>query len=219
MSQHKLSSLEKGIIKILSKYPDASIPVPLLLDALGLSKKKGSRKLKKAVNRLKQLDLVRTTSGDLIRLNEAATEEKNKVEGKLDVTSRGDGYVIVEGRDQDIKISSRYMSTALDGDRVQVKLMGYHKKSNKPIGKIERVLERASNILVGTLTEKAKNTYLIETDSQSSRIDFFVDPADLGGARPGDKVTFSLVQWEDIRGYPQAKIIQSLGPAGTNEAN
>lgn len=219
MSQNKLSSLEKSIIEILKSYPDASIPVPLLLDALGLSKKKGDRKLKKAVNRLKQLDYIRVTRGNLVRLNEVATTDKNMVEGKLDVTSHGDGYVIVEGRDQDIKISRRYMGTALNGDIVKVKLMGYHKKSNKPIGKIVEVVKRAESMFVGTLEEEAKNTYIIKTDTQSSRADFFVDPKDLNNAKPGDKVTFKLVQWDDVRSYPQAKILQSLGDAGSNEAN
>lgn len=219
MSKNRLSSLEKRIIEILKSYPDASIPIPLLMDALSLPKDKGEKKLKKAVNRLKQLGYVMVTSGNLVRLNEAVEDDDKVFTGKLDVTSHGDGYVMVEGRDQDIKISQRYMGTALDGDLVKVKLTGYHKKSKKPMGKIEDVVERASTLFVGTLQEVAKNTYLIETDKQSSRIDFFVDPKDMNGAKPGDKVTFKLIQWEDVRGYPQAKIQQSFGKAGSNEAN
>ncbi len=219
MSENNLSSLEKKIIELLKSYPDASIPVPLLQDALSLSKKKGAKKLKKCVNRLKQLGHIRVSKGNLVRLNEVVESDKSVVTGKLDVTSHGDGYVIVEGRDQDIKISKRFMGTALNGDTVKVKLMGYHRKSNKPIGRIEDVVKRARTLFVGTLREAAKNTFLIESDRQSSRVDFFVDPVDLNGAKPGDKVTFNLVQWDDVRGYPQAKVVQSLGDAGTNEAN
>ena len=69
------------------------------------------------------------------------------------------------------------------------------------------------------LRKLAKNTYLIKSDQQSSRVDFFVDPEDLNGAQPGEKVTFNLVQWDDVRGYPQARVVQSLGDAGSNEAN
>jgi len=52
----RLSSLEKKIIEILKSYPDASIPIPLLMDALSLPKK-GEKKIKKSVNRLKQLGM------------------------------------------------------------------------------------------------------------------------------------------------------------------
>lgn len=219
MSQNNLSSLEKKIIEILQSYPDASIPIPLLAEALGLSKKKEERKLKNSVNRLKQLEHIMVSKGNLVRLNETASGDKNIVEGKLDVTSHGDGYVIVEGRDQDIKISQKYMSTALDGDIVKVKLMGYHKKSNKPLGRIEEVVKRADTLFVGTLEEVAKNTYIIKTDSHSSRVDFFVELDDLNGAEPGEKVTCKLMQWDDVRGYPQAKVVQVLGKSGSNEAN
>ncbi|CAN5451708.1 ribonuclease R [soil metagenome] len=219
MSKDKLSSLEKQIIKILESYPDASIPIPILLDALSLTSKKDSRKLKNAINRLKQLDVLRVSKGNLVRLNELAVKEDPTLTGTLDVTSRGDGYVIVEGRDQDIKIPSRQMSTALDGDIVSVKITGYHKKSNKAIGKIDKIVKRARTKFVGTLTEEAKNTYIIIPDQQSSRVDFFVTPDDLNGAKPGQKVTFTLVNWDDVRGYPQASIDQILGDAGSNEAN
>ncbi|MCC5942073.1 MAG: ribonuclease R [Balneolaceae bacterium] len=219
MSKNNLSSLEKSIIEILKSYPDASIPTPLLADALGLSTKKGGQKIKTSVNRLRQLGHVIVSKGNLVRLNEPKVREDEMVEGKLDVTSHGDGYVIVEGRDQDIRISHRYMNTALDGDIVRVKLLGYHRKSNKPIGRIEQVVERSKNIFVGTLDEVAKNTYLIKSDVNSSRVDFFVDPDDLNGAKPGQKITFKLLQWEDVRGYPQAQVLDILGDAGSNEAN
>lgn len=219
MSKDRLSSLEKKIIELLKNYPDASIPIPLLLDALSLKNKKGAKKLKTAVNRLKQLGHIRMSKGNLVRLNEAVESDKNVYTGKLDVTSHGDGYVIVEGRDQDIKISKRYLGTALNGDQVKVRLTGYHRKNNKPLGRIEEIVKRANTTFVGKLKEEAKNTYLIDTDMQSSRVDFFVDPKDLNGAKPGEKVSFKLIQWEDVRGYPQAKITSSLGKAGSNEAN
>jgi len=87
------------------------------------------------------------------------------------------------------------------------------------MGKILEVTHRARTIFVGTLKKEAKNTFIIESDMKSSRVDFFVDPDDLNGAQPGEKVTFSLVQWQDIRGFPQAKVVNRLGDAGTNEAN
>lgn len=220
MSKNRLSSLEKRIKELLKTYPDASIPTPLLADILNMRGRKNERKIKNALNRLAQLEYIRVTKGGLLKVNEpAVTHPENVFTGKLDITSHGDGYVIVEGRDQDIKINSRNLGTALHSDIVKVKLTGYHKKSNKPMGKIVEIVERSSSIFVGTLEEVAKNTFVIKTDPQSSRTDFFVEPEHLHGAVPGEKVTFRLIQWNDIRGYPQAEVLERLGRAGSNEAN
>lgn len=219
MTKNNLSKVEKQIIEVLKTYPDASIPIPILLDALSLTSKKGSKKLKNAVNRLNQLDVIDVSRGNLVTLKEGQVQNSSEVTGKLDVTSHGDGYVIVEGRDQDIKISRRNMGIALNGDIVSVKITGQHKKTDKTLGKIINVVKRARNMFVGTLKSEAKNTYIIEADQQSSRVDFFVDPNDLKGAKPGEKVTFKLISWTDMRSYPQAEIINRLGEAGTNDAN
>ncbi|MGF1670137.1 MAG: ribonuclease R [Balneolaceae bacterium] len=219
MSDSSLSSYESKIIEILKSYPDASIPIPLLEDALDVRNKKSHQKFRKSLNRLKQKNHIRISQGNLVRLNELAVDDASYATGELDVTARGDGYVMVEGRDQDIKIKREHMGTALHGDLVKVKLIGYQRRSNKPKGKIEEVIKRANQLFVGTVETPAKNTYIIKPDHRSARTDFFISESDLNGAKPGEKVTFKLLSWEDERGFPQAKIMKSFGPAGTNEAN
>src|SRR5690625_7413012 len=76
-----------------------------------------------------------------------------------------------------------------------------------------------SLIFASTLVELAHNAFVIKADPYSSRADFFVEPEHLHGAVPGEKVTFRLIQWNDIRGYPQAEVLERLGRAGSNEAN
>lgn len=214
----RLTSLEKEIIQILKSYPDASIPTPVLQEALGLQGKKGSKKLNQTLHNLRNKDQIRMTKGNLISINEVYADDDKYYEGILDVNKYGDGYVVTEGRDQDIKVPSRYLGTALDGDLVKAKVTHYHKKSGKPVGRVEDVIKRGKTLFVGTLTSPSKNTYLIHPDEQSSRTDFFVEESDLNEAKPGNKVTFRLIQWKDMRGLPQAKIVQSLGDQGSNEA-
>ncbi len=214
----RLTSLEKEIIQLLKSYPDASVPSPILQEALGLHGKKGAKKLNQALHNLRNKDQIRMTKGNLISINEVYVDENKYYEGILDVNKYGDGYVVTEGRDQDIKVPSRYLDTALDGDLVKAVVTHYHKKSGKPVGRVEEVIKRGKTLFVGTLATPAKNTYIIHPDEQSSRTDFFVEAKDLNGATPGDKVTFRLVQWSDVRGLPQAKIMQSLGVQDSNEA-
>jgi ribonuclease R len=214
----RLTSLEKEIIQLLKSYPDASVPTPILQEALGLHGKKGSKKLNQTLHSLRNEDLIRMTKGNLISINEVYVEEEKYYEGELDVNKYGDGYVVTEGRDQDIKIPSRYLGTALHGDLVKAVVTHYHRKSGKPVGRVEGVLKRGKTLFVGTLDSPSRNTYLIHPDSQSSRTDFFVEQSALNGAKPGDKVTFRLVQWKDARGLPQAQIVQVLGDRDSNEA-
>lgn len=219
MSNNSLSSYENKILEILKSYPDASIPIPLLEDALDVNSKKSHQKFRKSLNRLKQKNHILISQGNLVRFNELSAEDERTAIGELDVTARGDGYVMVEDRDQDIKIKKEHMGTALHGDIVKVKLIGYQRRSSKPKGKIQEIIKRANQLFVGTLESPAKNTYLIKPDHRSARTDFFISESDLHGARPGDKVTFRLRNWEDERGFPQATIEKSFGPAGSNEAN
>lgn len=218
-NKRSLSTLEKSIIELLKNYPDASIPIPLLADGLHLKSRKASSNLKKAVRRLAHMGMVQLSGNQLVRLNVAEVKDTQHAIGKLDVNSRGTGYVMVEGREQDIKIPGKYMLTALDGDVVRVKVTGEHPKSHQPVGKIVEIVERAGTLFVGTLVRQSENSYRIESDVQSSRMDFFVDPGQLKGAKAGDKVSFRLKSWEDVRSYPEAEIVASLGKAGSNEAS
>lgn len=219
MSKSKrLTTLEKEIIKLLKSYPDASIPFPILQEALGLKGKNGEKKLNKTLHNLRINDQVRVMKGNLISYNEVHDDDEAWYEGILDVNKYGDGYVVTEGRAQDIKIPSRYLGTALDGDTVKAKVTHYHKKSGKPVGRVESVINRGKTLFVGTLDSPSKNTYIIRPDEQSSRSDFFVEESDLNGAKPGEKVTFRLIEWKDARGLPQAKIEQSLGDPESNNS-
>src|ERR1700748_795485 len=62
--------------------------------------------------------------------------------GRLDVTRSGMGFVIVEGREQDILVRPSDFNTALHGDTVEVKVNGTPGRSGRVQGEVARVLNR-----------------------------------------------------------------------------
>src|SRR5277367_888799 len=74
--------------------------------------------------------------------NKSAADSSQLYKGRLDVTRSGMGFVIVEGRDQDILIRPSDFNTALHGDTVQVKITNDASRSGRSQGEVVDVIER-----------------------------------------------------------------------------
>jgi ribonuclease R/exosome complex exonuclease DIS3/RRP44 len=69
-------------------------------------------------------------------------------EGKLDMTTRKDGYVIVEELDDDVHIPSKSINKALDGDLVKIYV--YKRRRNgKNEGEVVEIIKRSKIQFVG----------------------------------------------------------------------
>ncbi len=90
-------------------------------------------------------------SGDITQIKGnryTLPRERNLFEGRLTVTQKGFGFVIIDDDSEDIFIGRRSMADAIHGDRVQVKLKG--KRSPQGLkGRIQKVLERGSEQFIG----------------------------------------------------------------------
>ncbi|MCX7016460.1 MAG: ribonuclease R [Candidatus Sumerlaeota bacterium] len=89
--------------------------------------------------------------GQLVRFRRgayAAPAGKNLVEGVLQSTFRGDGWVVAKGAARaDVFIPRRAMGQALDGDWVEAEILREFR--GKPEGRVLRVVEHAHRMLVG----------------------------------------------------------------------
>lgn len=222
-SRKNLSSLEETILDLLERNLDERMPIVLIEDFLRFTSKKEKKKLQKAINRLVSLNLA-AKDGHMLVLpkvipEKVQEEDKNVVTGIVDITMRGAGYVSVEGWDEDIKVSPNQLGLALQNDEVKVKVLGVNKRSGKPQGKILSILKRGKEFYVGTLKQIGPEQYLIETDTKSAHVNFFVVSEYLNGAKNDDKVLFSLESWVHPKALPEAKIAQVLGKKGSNDAN
>ncbi len=135
--------------------------------------------------------------------------------GKVDMTQSGIAYIEVEGLPDDIYISEQNIGTALHGDLVEVSLAKV-KRNGKPIGKIEKVVERAMTDFVGTIEKSSKYAFLVP-DSKRMPVDIFIPLSKLNGAENGEKAIARMTDWPSDADSPFGEIIQVLGKPGENE--
>ena len=65
----------------------------------------------------------------------------NKQEGIISVSSKGTGYVAINGFKEDIEIDFRHLKTALNGDTVEIIL--HPKSQNRQTGEVSKIIKRA----------------------------------------------------------------------------
>ena len=70
--------------------------------------------------------------------------------GPASVTRNGDAFVRAEGGGADVFVPGVNLGSAMDGDRVVVRIEG-HPPGRSPVGRVIKVLERARTAVVGTL--------------------------------------------------------------------
>ncbi len=220
----RLSKFEELIIDLLKNSPENKLTREQMISVLRLESNNEIKRLDKSLNRLANKNTI-SRKDNYVFLGDKKEKSKDRVrknasivEGKIDISVRGTGYVITEELEQDVMISSRDVGTALNDDIVRVKITGT-KKGGQPRGKILEILERGKDFYVGTLTKVSKENYIIEADPQSVHTNFFVLPEFVNGAQDGDKVVFELENWVHPKALPEARIKSVLGKSGSNDAN
>jgi ribonuclease R len=123
-------------------------------------------------------------------------------------------------------VGSRKTSVALDGDRValRVERLGppvwwkhaKHKRAalelpgaeDQATGRVERILQRRSGVVVGTLMERKGFVY-VQPDDES--LPASIELEDAAGGTSGQKVAVRLLEWESRQVTPRGEIVEVLG--------
>jgi ribonuclease R len=150
-------------------------------------------------------------------------EAADLVTGKLQIHQAGFGFLTRENSDQgDIFISAENTGTAMNGDRVVARITRdaeyarARSGSNRPEGRVIRILERAHDTIVGTL-QQTRNFFYVVPDDPRLVHNVYVQPRPLPAAprppQPNDKVVVRLEAWESRHVNPEGEIIELLGRA------
>src|SRR6056297_136612 len=104
---------------------------------------------------------------------------KRKLEGKISITNSGVGYLSTEELEEDVKIESKFLNTALDGDTVKVLLFPEKKQRNKQLeGEVTDILKRKKTKFVGVIERKGKNYSFLLPDDRKMYTDIFIPHTD-----------------------------------------
>ncbi|MAY84215.1 MAG: ribonuclease R [Flavobacteriales bacterium] len=135
--------------------------------------------------------------------------------GKVDMTQSGSAYVEVEGLPDDIYVDENNLGTALHGDIVEMNIIKV-KRNGKPIGEVQKVIERAQTDFVGKIEKSLKYAFLVP-DSKRMPVDIFIPLSKLKGAQNGEKAIVKMLKWDEGDDSPEGEVIKVLGPEGENE--
>ena len=144
--------------------------------------------------------------------------ESNKITGVLQLHPDGYGFVIPRNKKlEDVFIAERNISTAFDGDTVEVVLFA-KQKGKRLEGQIINILERKKSEVTGTL-QKSKSFYFIRPDNFYMQRDVYIDKSNLADAKVGDKVVVGNIEWKTPMLNPEGSVLSVLGKEGTIDAD
>ncbi len=206
----KALSIQKSILKVLEQSPSQSYNYKQIASRLGIKDPSGRNHIIKNLKKLIALKKINNPTKGTFQ----AKKNNNYHQGILDISNNGTGYIISDGFDDDLKVSSTHHHKAFGGD--EVLFYAYPARSSrKREAKIIEVLTRKNKSFVGTL-HKQNRTMFVRVNPRISSIDFYIEKEPEIKTVDGDRVLISFTNWDNTKS-PQAKIIKVLGTPGDAE--
>jgi len=142
------------------------------------------------------------------------THSSHFIKGKVDMTKRGDAFIICEDYPEDIFVQGRRLRGAMDNDIVEVRLSS-STRSKRPEGEVINVLERGLKKILGTLYFR-NGVYNIKCDYIDLPFPVVVNPDQLNGAKHKERVIAEIIEWpEKHQKIISARITGVLGETGS----
>lgn len=203
------NEITKGIFTVLEKEPQKNFDYKQIAAKIGVSDAHDRNQLIQRLVELKEKKrIVETSRGKY----QAIETIKSYHTGKVDITGRGNAYIVVEGLEEDVFVPFNRLKKAFHRDIVEVYI--YPKKNGKKLeGEINRIVERHKNAFVGIVDMQKTFAFVRPTDFRMYT-DIFVSKEKLGKALNGDKVIVEISEWPENADSPFGKVVQVLGKPG-----
>ncbi len=203
MEQEELKNKKQMLLTFMKENTYQPMKLKELAGFFQISKQ-NREELKQVINSLLAEGMITVDEKGRYRI-----EGSEKKEGTFCGTSRGFGFVSIEGMEEDVFIPESETNGALDGDIVQVLLLEESTGPRKE-GKVLAVLERTCNEVVGTF-EARKNFGFVIPDNLKFGRDIYIAKEHISGAVDGSKVVVKLTDYGDSSRNPEGYITEILG--------
>lgn len=142
-----------------------------------------------------------------------AIVSKGKFVGIIKITAKPIGFVMIEGKDEDVVVFEENLNCALDKDEVEVEIIGKDRDRKK--GRITKIIKRNKISFVGTLEKSGSGLSFIPDDWKFYRkVDISSFPKE---AEVGLKVFVEIENWTNPNLNPKGKIVTIIGKKGVHE--
>ncbi|MBC2843898.1 ribonuclease R [Winogradskyella flava] len=207
---NKISNLTNTILSILKKERNKSFNYKQIASKLGVNDASSRNQIIKKLQQLKAKQEIEEVERG--KFKAIVTTEYHT--GILDLSAKGNGYIICDEFEEDIFVASNNLNKALDGDEVE--FYAYRRKHRgKQEGEITNIIKRAKSEYVGTIQiQEKKNFAFVVPDSVKMYKDIFVPINKTKKAEDGDKVLVSLTDWPEKADSPYGKVLEVLGKPG-----
>ncbi len=204
----KIENITQGILKILKSEPNKTFNYKQIAVKFGVNDASSRNQI---IKKLAQLAAKKQIE-EIDRGKFKIVPNINTYTGKLEITSKGTGYVVVQDLEEDIFIPNNNLNKALHGDEVEVYVYR-RKRRGKSEGEISRIVSRKRDEFVGVI-EIQKNYAFVNMQDTKMYTDVFIPKNKIGEAEDGDKVLVKLEDWPEKADSPFGKIVKVLGKPG-----
>lgn len=165
------------------------------------------KELVKALNQLEE-------EGELVRTRKnrfGLPEKMNLIRGRIQMHAKGFAFLIPDDEKQDdVYVHHSDLASAMNNDKVLVRIEKRDKDGNRPEGTVIRILERATLQVVGTFEDNRSFGFVIADDKRIPN-DIFIPKNMTNGAVSGHKVIAHITKYPEGKKSAEGEIIHILG--------
>ena len=205
--------LERKIANVFLKNPNKEFNYKQISAALKVNDTKGRNEIIKMISKMiNKKKLISPARGKYALSN----NQNIIIEGVLEITASGKGYVVSDQIEEDVMIEPRRLNKAFNGDRVEV-LVRQRREKGKLEGEVLEIKKRKKEKFIGVF-ERKEDYGFVNTRNARMYTDFFIKKEDLGNYKTGETVVVEIKKWEEKKESPEGRILKSIGEKKEVEA-